>query len=711
MEEKKYTFDLAGKTITASFTNLAEQAGGSVIMSCDETVVLATACISKDGKDNRGFFNLTVEYIERYYAAGKILGSQWNKREGRPSDQAILAGRIIDRTIRPLFPHHIKNAVQVVVTVLAVGKMDPKILAVNAASLAISCSPIPWRGPVGAVSITAPVGTTELLINNYLPTVTEPTNEFDLVVCGRDGKICMIESMAFEYGNEKMGQAFDLAMEQITKIENWQKEIILTEGHDKMVFENVQIDTDVKKRFDNEIKPLLSGKLYGKDGKKIISESEEKWKAILSDIFTTDDDKELKSAGEDYFHDMLDKLFHDAALVENKRADLRDFTEVRSLYAKAGGLSPVLHGTGIFYRGETHVLSVLALGGPDSRQMIEGIEAEGEKRFMHHYNFPPYSVGETGRFGGLNRREMGHGFLAEKALVPVLPSRDVFPYTIRVVSESTSSNGSTSQASICASSIALMDGGVPISAPVAGIAMGLMMDETNPLNYKILTDIQGPEDHFGDMDFKVAGTQKGITAIQLDIKTDGIPVQILKEALVDAQSARNKILDVILKEIAAPRTDISSRAPRIVTTHVLVEQIGMVIGPGGKMVNKIREDTKTEITIEDDGMIYITGIGDGPLQAKTIIDEMTRVYKIGDIIQEAEVVRVADFGAFVKIGASNEALVHVSEIAPFRVEQVSDYLKVGMKMPVQIVKVEEGKVGASIKALNPNLFPKPEPKK
>ncbi len=710
MEEKKYTFDLAGKTITASFTNLAEQAGGSVLMSCDETVVLATACISKDGKENRGFFNLTVEYVERYYAAGKILGSQWNKREGRPSDQAILAGRVIDRTIRPLFSHHIKNAVQVIVTVIAVGKMDPKILGTNAASLAIACSPIPWNGPIGAVSITVPIDTQEILLNNYLPTVTEPSNELDLVVCGKSGNICMIESMAFEYDNEKMGKALDMAIENITKLENWQKEIVAKEGKEKFSFEKTEISSELKEVFEKEIKPTLSGKLYGKEGKDIIKSSEEKWKEILKEKLGEDDGESI-SAGEDYFHEMLDKLFHVAALVENKRADLRDFKEVRSLYAKAGGVSPVLHGSGIFYRGETHVLSVLALGGPETRQMIEGIEAEGEKRFMHHYNFPPYSVGETGRMGGLNRREMGHGFLAEKALVPVLPAKDVFPYTIRVVSESTSSNGSTSQASICASSIALMDGGVPIKSAVAGIAMGLMMDEKNHDSYKILTDIQGPEDHFGDMDFKVAGTKNGITALQLDIKTDGIPVKILKEALIDAQDARLKILEVIEKEISSPREDISPRAPRIITTRVLVEQIGMVIGPGGKMVNKIREETKTEITIEDDGMIYITGIGDGPLQAKKIIDDLTHVYKVGDIVPEAEVVRVADFGAFVKIGGNSEALVHVSEIAPFRVENVSDYLKVGMKMPVQVVKVEEGKIGASIKAVNPELFKKPEPKK
>lgn len=713
MQEKKYTFDWAGKTLTANFTNLAEQAGGSVLMTCDETVVLATACISKDGKDNRGFFNLTVEYIERNYAAGKILGSQWNKREGRPSDQAILAGRVIDRTIRPLFPHHIKNAVQVVVTVIAVGKMDPKILGVNAASLAISCSPIPWAGPVGAVSVTVPTSDTDskhgMLVNNYLPTVTEPTNELDLVVCGRNGNVCMIESMAFEYTNEHMGTALDTAMSAITEIENWQKEVIQKEGKEKLVFEIPTFSDELKNKFDTEIAGMLSGKIYGADGKKMIHDAEEKWHEIIKSSIDENNDVEINAA-KDYFEAMMDKLFHTAALVDGKRADLRAFDEVRGLYAQAGGVSPALHGSGIFYRGETHVLSVLTLGGPETRQMIEGIEAMGEKRFMHHYNFPPYSVGETGRFGGMNRREMGHGFLAEKALLPVIPAKEVFPYTIRVVSESTSSNGSTSQASICASTIALMDGGVPIKSPVAGIAMGLMMDENDNKNYKILTDIQGPEDHFGDMDFKVAGTVNGITALQLDIKTDGVPVAILKEALVNAETARKTILETITKEITQSRNDISPRAPKIITTKVAVEQIGMIIGPGGKMVNKIREETKTEITIEDDGTIFITGVGEGPVLAKKIIDEMTHVYKMGDIIAEAEVIRIADFGAFVKLSGSAEALIHVSEIAPFRVEKIDEYLKVGMKVPVQVVKVEDGKVGVSIKVLKPDMFKKPEPK-
>lgn len=709
MQEKKYSLTIGGREVTATFSDLAMQAGGSVMMSCDDTVVLATACISSSNKNNPGFFNLTVEYVERYYAAGKILGGQWNKREGRPSDHAVLASRVIDRTIRPLFPHYIKNAVQVIVTVLAVGKMDPKILAVNAASLAIAVSPIPFAGPVGAVSITVPKGESELKMNNYLPTVTEATNDLDLVVCGMKNKVCMIEALAFEYTNEKLGEALDLAMTGISAFENWQNEIIAKEAKPKLTFIKPEVPPALITEFNEKVLPILKGDLFGDNSKKVIAEAE----AVLDAIVTAEygDDDNARNAVWDHMHHTLDALFHDGATKENRRADLRESTEVRPLFARAGGVSPVLHGTGIFYRGETHVLSVLTLDGPDARQEVDGIEASGKKRFIHHYNFPPYSTGETGRMGGMNRREMGHGFLAEKALVPVIPAYDKFPYTIRLVSESTSSNGSTSQASICAASIALMDGGVPITRPVAGLAMGLMEDANDPNNYKILTDIQGPEDHYGDMDFKVSGTTKGVTALQLDIKLTGVSVKILKEALLDAENARIKILETITKEIAEPRSDLAASAPRIVSTKILPEQIGQVIGPGGKTVNAMRDATGAEITIEDTGMVLISGYGDGPMRAKQMIEDMTRIYKVGDIIPEVEVTRVTDFGAFVKISSSTEALIHISEIAPFRVEKVDEYLKPGMKFPAQVIKVEEGKIGVSIKALNPEMFPKPEVKK
>ncbi len=705
MQERKYTLSIGGREVVASFSDLAMQAGGSVMMSCDDTVVLATACISSSNKNNPGFFNLTVEYVERYYAAGKILGGQWNKREGRPSDQAVLASRVIDRTIRPLFQHHIKNAVQVIVTVIAVGKMDPKILGVNAASLAIATSPIPFAGPVGSVSVTIPKGETELKLNNYLPTVTEATNDLDLVVCGMKNKVCMIEALSFEHSNEKIGEALDLAMTGITAFENWQNEIIVKEGKEKLVFEKPAVPPALLTEFNEKVLPILKGDLFGDNSKKVIHDAETVLDAIVTAEYN--EDENARNSIWDHMHHTLDSLFHDGATKENRRADLREFTQVRPLFARAGGVSPVLHGTGIFYRGETHVLSVLTLDGPDTRQEVDGIEASGKKRFIHHYNFPPYSTGETGRMGGMNRREMGHGFLAEKALVPVIPAYEIFPYTIRLVSESTSSNGSTSQASICAASIAMMDGGVPISSPVAGLAMGLMEDVNDENNYKILTDIQGPEDHYGDMDFKVAGTKKGVTALQLDIKLTGVSVKILKEALADAEKARLTILETITKEIAQPRNDLAPSAPRIVVTKVLPEQIGQIIGPGGKVVNAMRDATGTEITIEDNGTVLISGHGDGPARAKQMIEDMTRVYKVGDIIKDAEVVRIADFGAFVKISSSMEALVHISEIAPFRVDKVDAFLKVGMKFPVQVIKVEEGKVGVSIKALNPDMFPKP----
>lgn len=705
MNERNYTLNIGGREFVAKFSDLAMQAGGSVMLSCDDTVVLATACISKSDKGNPGFFNLTVEYIEKYYAAGRILGGQWNKREGRPSDQAVLASRVIDRTIRPLFAHHIKNAVQVVVTVIAVGKMDPKILGVNAASLALGVSPIPFGGPVGAVSITVPKGETELKINNYLPTVSEATNDLDLVVCGKDGKVCMIEALAFEYTNDSLGNALDMAVTEITKLETWQKEIITKEGKEKLVFVKPEIPAELLGLFDQKVLPILKGELFGNKSKTVIAEAESILDGIVTEKYP--EDNNARNAIWDHMHHVLDELFHDGATKENKRADLRAFNEVRPLFAKAGGVSPVLHGSGIFYRGETHVLSVLTLDGPNTRQEVEGIEASGKKRFIHHYNFPPYSVGETGRFGGMNRREMGHGFLAEKALVPVIPGYTTFPYTIRVVSESTSSNGSTSQASICAATIAMMDGGVPIKSPVAGIAMGLMEDPKDENNYKILTDIQGPEDHYGDMDFKVAGTVNGVTAIQLDIKLSGVSVKVLKEALVDAENARKHILETIIKEIPQPRANLAPSAPRIEIAKVAVDQIGMVIGPGGKMVNSIRDATGADINIEDDGTVIITGHNDGPARAKKMIEDLTRVYKVGDIIPEVDVTRIADFGAFVKISDNTEALVHISEIAPFRVEKVDSLLKIGMKFPVQVIKVDEGKIGVSIKALNPDMFPKP----
>lgn len=703
MHSKEYEVEIGGKKVVAIFSDLAEQANGSVMLKCEGTVIMATAVISKSGDNNPGFFNLTVEYLEKFYAAGKILGSQFSRREGRPSDQAILAARMTDRTIRPLFDHHIKNAVQVIISVIAIGKADPKTLAVNAASIALHVSDIPWGGPVGAVHVSKAKGDGALMINNYIPNADEPVYDLDLLVCGKDQTINMIEAMAFELGEEEMGKCFDMAITEITKWEAFQEMLRKELGKEKLSFPKQEAPNDVVELFNKNIKPILDGGLFSEHSKQVSAEAEAAWKTLIDETYLVYDDKD-KYIAHDYMHHYLDHAFHEAALVRGVRADGRALDEVRSLYAKAGGISDVLHGSGIFYRGETHVLSVLTLAGPESMHTVDGIEFSAKKRFMHHYNFPPYSSGETGRVGGLNRREMGHGFLVEKALTAVMPDKISFPYTIRVVSESVASNGSTSQASICASTVALMDGGVPIKTPVAGISVGVMIDTKDKNKYVLLTDIQGPEDHYGDMDFKVAGTKDGITAIQLDIKVDGVSAPILKEALVRAKVARLKILETITGEIATPRASISPNAPMILTVKIKKDQIGMIIGPGGKNVNAIREETGAEITIEEDGTVFITGKNGGAEKAKQIIEGMTHEYKVGDTA-EGEVVKLMDFGAFVRIAAGTEGLVHVSEIAPFRVEKVADILKEGDRVPVKIIKVDEkGRLNLSIKEANSDFF-------
>lgn len=703
MQSKEYEVEIGGKKITAIFSDLAEQANGSVMLKCEGTVVMATAVISKSGDNNPGFFNLTVEYLEKFYAAGKILGSQFSRREGRPSEQAILAARMTDRTIRPLFDHHIKNAVQVIITVIAVGKADPKTLGINAASIVLHVSDIPWKGPVGAVHVSKTKEDENIKINNYIPNSDEPVYALDLLVCGKDQTINMIEAMAFELGEEEMGKCFDMAIAEITKWEEFQNKLRVDMGKEKLLFPKLETPTDVIELFNEKVKPMLEAGLFSKDSKKITAEAEMIWKNTVDETYPVYDDKD-KYVAHDYMHHYLDHAFHNAALLDNKRADGRALDEVRNLYAKAGGISEVLHGSGIFYRGETHVLSVLTLAGPESMHTIDGIEFSAKKRFMHHYNFPPYSSGETGRVGGLNRREMGHGFLVEKALTPVIPEKILFPYTIRVVSESVASNGSTSQASICATTVALLDGGVPLRTPVAGISIGAMIDLKDKNNYKLLSDIQGPEDHYGDMDFKVAGTKDGITAIQLDVKVDGISLNILKDALTRARIARLQILETITKEIPTHRETISPNAPMILVTKINKDQIGMIIGPGGKTINAIREATGTDITIEEDGTIFITGKNGGSEKAKKIIEEMTHEYKIGDTALGV-VVKLIDFGAFVKIASGTEGLVHVSEIAPFRVEKVSDILKEGDTVPVKIIKVDEkGRLNLSIKEADSNFF-------
>lgn len=704
MNKKEFSVEIGGRTMTAIFTDLAEQAHGSVMLKYGETVVLATACISKDKQQGLGYFNLTVDYVEKFYAAGKISGSRFMKREGKPGESAVLGSRVIDRTLRPLFDHSIRHAVQVIVTVLAVDDNDATILAVNAASIALAVSDIPWAGPVGAVRIGkyADGDHSDTLKINPPQSLRgeDEMYQYDLTVCGKDGNINMIEAAARQAKEDELEKAFEVAITEISKLENWQKSIVKEIGKEKRIIPKEEILPESVALFNENILPKMEEALFSGPGKAEIDALHNVWNKMVKEKYPDRTDFTLE---DNLFDETENKMLHTGAIKENKRADGRAMDELRDLYAQAGGVSSMLHGSGIFYRGGTHMLSVLTLGGPEDKNLIDGMETKVEKRFMHHYNFPPYSAGEVGRAGFTNRREVGHGALAEKSLAMVLPSKENFPYTIRLVSESMASNGSTSQAAICASVLALMDGGVPIIAPVAGIAMGLMYE--SPTEYKILTDIQGPEDHHGDMDFKVSGTREGITAIQLDVKVEGVPIKILGEAMRQSIPTRVAIIDRIEKEIPAPRNEISPRAPKILMLKIKTDQIGLVIGGGGKTIKDIKERTGAEITIEDDGTVYLTGVGDSTTKAKEIIEGMTHEFKVGEVLK-GEIVKIADFGAFVRLNDWSDGMVHISEIAPFRVERVSDIIKEGMIVPVKVIKIdaERGKVSLSIKEADPNFF-------
>ena len=542
----------------------------------------------------------------------------------------------------------------------------------------------------------------------------------EMIACGKDGMINMIEVASKEVSESTLNEALVRASVEIEKVQAWQSKIVAEIGKKKTVVTIKEPTPGTKELFDREIGPKMDQFIFSKvPGHAKIAEINGEWTKLFTEKMPEGD----AMMAQEVFEEAVNDLLHNGAIDGNKRADGRGMDDVRPLFAQAGGISPILHGSGIFYRGGTHIMSTLTLGSPGDAQVVEGLSLTENKRFMHHYNFPPFSTGETGRVGNTNRRMIGHGALAEKALLPVIPQKDKFPYTIRLVSEAFASNGSTSMGSVCGSTLALMDGGVPIKAPVAGIASGLMMRKSkkgaektsnssvgsSELEYKVLTDIQGPEDHHGDMDFKVAGTREGITAVQMDVKVGGIPLKILSEAFEKAKAARFKILDVIENEIAAPRAKISVNAPEILVIKIKPEQIGLVIGSGGKTINEIRDVTGVEdITIEDDGSIFITGKNETAQKAKEIIIGMTREYVTGEKF-DGEVTRLMDFGAFVKIGANAEGLVHVSEIAPFRVERVATYLKEGDKVPVVVKEVDEkGRINLSIKGANPTFFTKME---
>ncbi len=698
MQKKTYATIVGGKELTAEFTDLAEQANGSVLLRYGKTTVLATACMSTKERHDIDYFPLMVDYEERYYAAGQILGSRFMRREGRPSEEAVLSGRVVDRTIRPLFDHNLRNEVQVVITILSIDEDDPDVLGVLAASLALGVSDIPWAGPVSAVRIGKKKNG-EMIVN---PTYLERDHEdylYDVLVCGKDGSVNMIEVGADEASEEELSDAFKKAVAIHAELEAWQKTIMGEIGKSKITVAAPEPTPELDALFAEAVANKLEAYVFSNEpGYEKINALQKEWLALVAERYPEANSKRA----EKIFEHELDACMQRGAVREGKRADGRRLDEVRPLFAQAGGVSPMLHGSGIFYRGGTHVFTALTLGGPGDSQIIDTIEHSDEKkRFMHHYNFPPYSVGETGRMGGMNRRAIGHGALAEKAVEKVLPSKEDFPYTIRLVSECMASNGSTSMASTCASTIALMDGGVPIRRPVAGIAMGLMQTEEG---YKVLTDIQGPEDHHGHMDFKVAGTRVGVTAVQMDIKLSGVSVDILVEALAGARKAREHILDVIEKEIPTPRTDISPLAPKILTTRVKPDQIGLVIGSGGKTVNGIKEDAGCDdITIEEDGLIYVTGRHGSAEKAIAMIEELVHEYVPGEVF-EGPVSRILDFGAFVRIGNNAEGMVHVSEIAPFRINSPRDALKEGEVVKVVVKEVDEkGRINLSIKRVDPDF--------
>ncbi|MGA2417732.1 MAG: polyribonucleotide nucleotidyltransferase [Candidatus Staskawiczbacteria bacterium] len=694
----KDTFEIkvGSKPITIKTTNWTEQASGSCLVSCGETEVLVTAVLSPFSRPEIDYFPLTVEYEERFYAAGKIYGSRFMKRESRPTEEATLNARMIDRAIRPLFPKDFKKEVQVVVTCLSWdGENDPDILAMIGASFALATSNIPWNGPLGAIRVSKING--DWVFNPTYAQKKESEMDLTLSAIEMDNDILvnMIEMGAKEVSEKDVLEAYEVAKKELKKIIEVQVEAVKKIGKEKDIFEPA-VELDI----ENEIKEWLGDKLEkainnAPKSEKNLGATEilkEELVKYLSEKYPNEEKSKQVLA---FFEKEIEKIIIKNIVEKDKRPDGRKSTEIRPLSCEVGVL-PRVHGSGVFYRGLTRVLSVLTLGGPGDQQVLEGMEIVGKKRFMHHYNFPPFSSGETAPMRGPKRREIGHGALVEKALLPMLPEVEKFSYTIRIVSEVVSSNGSTSQASVCAACIALMDAGVPIKEPVAGISIGLAKDEESG-KYKVLTDIQGPEDHYGDMDFKVAGTKNGITAIQMDIKIDGIDKKIMEEALDRAKDARLKILDIIKKEIPEPRKELSPYAPKIFSMMINPSKIGEVVGPKGSMINKIiAECGGVAIDIEDSGLVSVTGQNQKDVdKAANWIKGIVEEVEVGKIYQGV-VRKIMDFGAFVDILPGQSGLVHISKFVPQRIERVSDVVKEGDKIPVKVTGIDDqGRINLS----------------
>ena len=695
MAQKKWSLQIGGRVLEIETGLLAKQANGAVTVRYGDTVVLATAVMSKGASRVSGYFPLMVDYEERYYAAGKIKGSRFIKREGRPSDEAVLTGRVVDRTIRPLFNSRMRNDVQVVVTVLSIdGENDPAIVSMIAASAALSFSNIPWNGPIGAVRVGRLNG--EFILNPVNGELTD--GDMDLIIAGTTDKINMIEAGMKEVPEEDIVKAFAFGHEAIKKItgliEEITKELTVTKAVPTLLAGTPEFEAEVKELFLNE---NLGEVLYDKD-KMVIEERikaiKEKINSVIKEKYTEDVDR-LKEIAEQVFEEASDDIVHQNILEKEQRPDGRKLTEIRHISCLVG-LLPRTHGSAVFTRGETQALTVTTLGSPGDEQFIDTMEVDIKKRYIHHYNFPPFSVGEVRPMRGPGRREIGHGALAERALVPVIPSKEEFPYTILLVSEILESNGSSSMASTCGSTLSLMDAGVPIKRPVSGIAMGIIVGKDD--KFKVLTDIQGLEDHYGDMDFKAAGTENGITALQMDVKVDGITVDMLEAVLLQSKDNRKEIREKMLETIAQPRENMSQYAPRIITMHINPAKIRNVIGTGGKIINEIIDETGVQIDIEDDGSIFITSVDEASAKkAQQWIDNLTHEVKPGEIFN-AKVTRLMAFGAFAEILPGQEGLIHISEFSDQRVEKVEDIVKVGDIIPVKVKLIDDqGRINLTAK--------------
>jgi polyribonucleotide nucleotidyltransferase len=709
MAKQEFHLDFCGRGITVETGEIAKQADGAVIIRYGDTVTLSTACASNQAKEGIDFFPLTVSFEEKLYSVGKIPGG-FLRREGRPSEHATLTARMIDRPIRPLFAEGFRNEVQVVNTVLSVDQdASPEMAAMFGASLALCISDIPFNGPIAGVKVGRING--ELVAN---PTVAQmEESDIDLTVAGTAQALNMVEAGAKEVSEEDMLAALMFGHEQIKKLCAFQEEIVAACGKEKREIElyavDETIDREVRANFEAQIRAAVSIKEKLERYGKIDDLTDEAAEMIANKEYESEKDQNnaVKQAREICRSIEADEVRR--LIIEDKvRPDGRQIDEIRPLNSQVD-LLPRVHGSALFTRGETQVLSTTTLGALNDNQIIDDLTVVDSKRFMHHYNFPPYCVGETGRMGNPGRREIGHGALGERALAQVLPSVDEFPYTIRTVADVMESNGSSSQASICAGTMSLMAAGVPIKAPVAGIAMGLIMDD-NSGKYTVLTDIQGMEDHFGDMDFKVAGTKNGITALQMDIKVTGITKNIFEEALAQAHKARLEILDNMLACIPSPREQLSPYAPKIAMMNIDPDKIKDVIGPGGKMINEIiAQCDNVKIDIDDDGKVVIYHNDYDTIEkAKQMISDIVRVAKVGDVYA-AKVVRLEKFGAFVNLFGNTDGLLHISKISHHRVDKVEDVLKLGDIIDVKVTEIDnKGRINVSAKALLPK--PKAEEK-